>query len=132
MDKVGFYKELDKAGIGYKKDFSVKKAANFGIGGPAEAFIETKDMRELKAAVRAAVKARGRYMAVGNMTNILVADGRINRIFIKLAGKFGEIGTRGANTVHAGAAVKNGELLNFMVKHGLGGLEFRRIGYRRV
>jgi UDP-N-acetylmuramate dehydrogenase len=124
MDKVSLYKELDKAGIDYKKDFSVKNAANFRIGGRVDAFVEIKDVKRLETAVRAAGKARCKYMAIGNMTNLLIADHRIKRVFIKLSGEFGKLEMKGRDTVYAGAAVKNEKLLNFMSRNGLGGLEF--------
>lgn len=117
------YRELVAAGISVKKDFPLKKVSNFRIGGKAGLFIEIKSEKELGQAIKV-LRGNGiRYMAAGNMTNLLIADGRLKMAFIKLAGPFAGIEKK-SGRVRAGAAAGNNRLLNFLVKHGLGGLEF--------
>lgn len=118
------FKELTAAGVEVKKNFLLKLEANFKIGGIADLFIEIKNAEELKAAVKILRKFRIKYMAAGNMTNLLIKDGRINMAFIRLAGGFKKIQLKTKRLVYAAAAAKNAGLLNFMVKNGLGSLEF--------
>jgi UDP-N-acetylmuramate dehydrogenase len=125
MGKVsGIAAELKKAGIAFKRNYSVKKLASFKIGGRVDAYVEAGNIQELQKTVCAAGRAKTKFMIVGNMTNLLITDKKINRVFIKLAGDFRRISRKGRTAVYAGAAVKNGELLNFLLKNGLGGLEF--------
>jgi UDP-N-acetylmuramate dehydrogenase len=118
------FKEMKAAGIMVKKNFPLKKEANFKIGGKADLFIEIKNIKELAAAVKILRKVKIRYMAAGNMTNLLIKDGRINMAFLKLAGAFNNVKQKAKQTVYAGAAIENTRLLNFLVKNSLGGLEF--------
>jgi len=124
MDKVKVYMELKEAGITFKRNFLLKKTANFRIGGRTDMFIEIKSEKELEAAIRILRKNKIKYMAAGNMTNLLIKDGRIKTAFLKLSGAFNGMRKKAKRAVYAGAAVENNRLLNFLVKNGLGGLEF--------
>ncbi len=125
MGKVsGIAAELKKTGVKFRKDYSVKKLAYFKIGGRVDAFAEAGDMRELHEVVCAARRVKTKFMAVGNMTNLLITDKRIKKVFIKLTGGFKRIRKKGRTVVYAGAAIKNSGFLDFLLKNGLGGLEF--------
>jgi UDP-N-acetylmuramate dehydrogenase len=117
-------KELKKAGIGFKKNYPVKKHSNFRIGGKAALFIEIKKAKELAPALKILKKSGIKFMAIGNMTNLLIRDGKLNMAFLRLSGAFKAMKMKSGRIVHAGAAVDNNGLLNFLVKNGFGGLEF--------
>jgi len=118
------FKAMTAAGIEAKKNFLLKKEANFKIGGKADLFVEIEHSEALESAVKILRKNGIKYMAIGNMTNLLIKDGRIKMAFLKLAGAFNNVKKTAKRTVYAGAAVENTRLLNFLVKSGLGGLEF--------
>jgi UDP-N-acetylmuramate dehydrogenase len=118
------FEEFVSAGICVKKNFPLKKKASFKIGGKADLFIEIKDRKELEAAVKILRKNKMQYMAAGNMTNLLIKDSRIKIGFLKLVGGFNKIELRAKKLVYTGAGADNSKLLNFLVRNGLGGLEF--------
>lgn len=63
-------------------------------------------------------------MILGNGSNILVRDGGINGVVIKLTNKhFGKI-IAGKDYVECGAGTKNSNLKKFLIDNEIGGLEF--------
>jgi UDP-N-acetylmuramate dehydrogenase len=121
---INYPAELEKEGIAFKKDLLIRELSNFKTGGRVEALVEVKSVPELEAAVKILKKAKTRYLVVGNLTNLLIADGRVDKVFLKLGAGFADLKRGPGKTVYAGAAVKNGKFLNFLAKNGLGGLEF--------
>ncbi len=93
------------------------------IGGPAEIFAEPRDVEDLKALVSYSGR-RGLPLAViGAGTNLLVRDGGVRGIVVKIGGAFGDISVdRG--TVVAGGGAKLRRLASAARDAGLGGFEF--------
>jgi UDP-N-acetylmuramate dehydrogenase len=119
-----FYAALDNAGIEYRRDFPIGEKTSFKIGGKAECYLTVQDQGSLEAAVKAAGRAKKELFIMGNLSNVLIADGRIKKVFVELKGEFEEIREKGRATVYAGAGVKLSVMLGWLMKHGLGGLEF--------
>ncbi len=125
MGKVkGFYVELEAAGISFEMDFSIKEKTSFKTGGKVDCYLTAKDMEELEAAVKSALKWKKELFIMGNLTNVLVSDGRIRKVFVELKGVFEDIKAVGKTSVYAGAGVKNSVMLGWLMKRSLGGLEF--------
>ncbi|MEO9170660.1 MAG: UDP-N-acetylmuramate dehydrogenase [Candidatus Aquilonibacter sp.] len=77
------------------------------IGGPADALAVVETEAELAAVMRACFKRRLPWFVLGSGSNVLVGDGGIRGIVIRLAGSFAGIGVRvddGTVVVEAGAS----------------------------
>jgi UDP-N-acetylmuramate dehydrogenase len=123
-NKMNIFKELKSFNIQFKKNWDVKKYSNFKIGGKIIALIEVYKLSQIMDVLRILHKYNKKYFVVGNLTNVLVHDGRLNMFFIKLKGDFEKILYNKSNFIFAGAGVSNEKLLEFMVNNSLGGLEF--------
>ncbi len=124
MDKVNLFKELKDFNIPFYRNWDVKKNSNFKIGGRICALIEINNLSQIVDAVRILNQCRKRYYVIGNLTNILVRDGWLDVVFLRLKGDFEKILCNSKNLIYAGAGVGNEELLKYMIKNNLGGLEF--------
>jgi len=96
---------------------------SFRIGGPADVLAQPASADELAAVVRAAAAHRLPVTVVGAGSNLLVGDGGIRGVVVKLGAGFRRVAwtTRG---VTAGAAAHVGKLARAAVSRGLSGLEF--------
>jgi len=114
-------------------DVPMAEQTSLGVGGPADAIAEPKDLADLCDLLRL-LSARGvLYAPLGNGTNYLVRDGGIRSVLIKLKSAFGAISlveeeaeaTNGGKVgVAAGAGADLQALVNFATEGGLGGLTF--------
>jgi UDP-N-acetylmuramate dehydrogenase len=119
-----FYNELAAAGIDFKRDIPLKPLTSFRIGGRAECFAKAADMDQLRLIIRLCRKYKKEMLAVGSMSNMVVADGRIKKVFVSLTGRFEQMITDGRADTYCGAGVKNGALMSFLAKNSLTGAEF--------
>lgn len=104
-------------------DEPMSRHTSFGIGGPAEAMLIPKDAEELALALRVADQMGLETTIMGNGTNLLVKDGGIKGLVLKLAG-----GLTGLCIDEDLVTVESGVLLTRLshatVDAGLTGLEF--------
>ncbi|MEX2311301.1 MAG: UDP-N-acetylmuramate dehydrogenase [Rhodospirillales bacterium] len=94
----------------------------FRVGGPAEVLFEPEDLDDLKLFMT----ARPRDVAltvIGGTSNILIRDGGIPGIVIRLGKAFADITTDGER-VHAGAAAADINIARRAAEAGISGLEF--------
>jgi len=106
-----------------KFDEPLKRYTAWKIGGPADALLEPKGAKELIEAVE---KARGHGIPVtvfGGGTNVLVRDGGIRGLTIRLAKSLTNVEIEGER-VRAEAGVLYPVLANATAGRGLEGLEF--------
>src|SRR5215210_6359082 len=106
-----------------KFDEPLKRYTAWKIGGPADALLEPKSVRDL---ISAAEKAREHDIPVtilGGGTNVLVRDGGIRGLTIRLAKSLTNVDFEGAR-VAADAGVLYPVLANTTAGRGLAGLEF--------
>lgn len=108
----------------YKKNVPMSKYTWFGVGGAAEVMYIPKDEDDLSLFLK-----RKPYnlpiCVVGGGSNLLVRDGGIAGVVIKLDSKyFKQIHVNEDKTITCFAGVKNIELKKIMLKNELGGLEF--------
>jgi len=92
------------------------------IGGPAELLVQPDTIEELVAVVRGAARAGVPLTVLGGGSNVLVADGGIRGIVVKLGRGFRTLAFEGTR-VRAGAAVQLGRLARETAARGLAGLE---------
>lgn len=107
----------------YQKDVPLSKHTWFGVGGPAEVMYHPQDEEDLSHFIK--TKPYNLPLCViGGGSNLLVRDGGIPGVVIKLdTTAFRKI-TIEDNLITCGAGVKNAELKKVMIEHRLGGLEF--------
>ena len=106
-----------------KFDEPLKRYTAWKIGGPADALLEPRSVEEL---VEATEKARERGVPVtvlGGGTNVLVRDGGIRGLTVRLAKSLTNVEVEGKRVV-ADAGVLYPVLANTTAGRGLSGLEF--------
>lgn len=94
-----------------------------GIGGAAAAWIEPRNSAELSGILKALGPDRP-FLVVGAGSNLLFGDGCQEKVFIHLkAPEFNKVIVQ-SKTVKAGAGVRIGRLISFLMARDLGGYEF--------
>jgi len=96
----------------------------FRAGGPAEILFRPADMEDL-ASFLAAKPAEIRVSVIGVGSNLLVRDGGIPGVVVRLSSAFGKIEANGTR-VRAGAAALDGAVARAAADAGIAGLEFLR------
>jgi UDP-N-acetylmuramate dehydrogenase len=96
---------------------------SFRIGGPADVLATPDTAEELAALVRAAASADVALTMLGGGSNMLVGDGGIRGIVVKLGRGFRRV-EWDPPCVEAGAAVQLGRLARDAATRGLAGLEY--------
>ena len=96
----------------------------FRAGGPAEVLFRPADIDDL-AAFLAARPADLKVSVIGVGSNLLVRDGGIPGVVVRLSSAFGKIETDGLR-VRAGAAALDGAVARAAADAGIAGLEFLR------
>lgn len=122
--KNGIKKKIRKIVKGEVKfDEPLSKHTSFGIGGPADYFITSQDIEDLKKIILFSRKMKLPLKVMGRGTNLLVQDRGVRGIIIKLGKDFEGIKFSGDHLL-AGAAVRLSTLIKLAASKGLGGLEF--------
>ncbi len=106
-----------------KPNEPLRRYTAWKIGGPADALLEPKSVEELISAVRTAGEHGVPVTILGGGTNVLVLDGGIRGLTIRLAKSLTNVTVRGARVV-ADAGVLYPVLANTTAAAGLAGLEF--------
>jgi UDP-N-acetylmuramate dehydrogenase len=96
----------------------------FRAGGPAEILFRPADAEDL-AAFLAARPADLRVSVIGVGSNLLVRDGGIPGVVVRLSSSFGKIEASGTQ-MRAGAAALDGAVARAAADAGIAGLEFLR------
>jgi UDP-N-acetylmuramate dehydrogenase len=95
------------------------------VGGPADVLFLPEDEDDL-AAFLAGLAADIPVTAIGVGSNLLVRDGGVEGVVIRLGRGFARVEARGASRIFAGAAVLDAGLAREAGKAGIAGLEFYR------
>lgn len=93
----------------------------FRVGGPADVLVNIADTREIPIVLRAARHAGVRVTLVGNGSNLLVRDGGIRGLVIRIASNCAGIAREG-DTIRAKAGVSLSAAAQFALSEGLSGL----------
>jgi UDP-N-acetylmuramate dehydrogenase len=96
----------------------------FRAGGPAEVLFRPADIDDLAAFI-AARPADLRVSVIGVGSNLLVRDGGIPGVVVRLSSAFGKIETEGLR-IRAGAAALDGAVARAAADAGIAGLAFLR------
>lgn len=110
---------------GLKLSFAklMAELTTFKIGGPIDLLVEPNDTKELERVLKFCLDNDLPWLIIGSGSNLLVRDGGIRGIGIKLAGEFGQWEKKGT-MISAGAAVSLSQLAKETAEQGLSGLEF--------
>lgn len=104
----------------------LSKITWFRVGGPAEALFMPADEADL-AAVLAALDENIPVLVLGLGSNLLVRDGGIPGLVIRMSGRgFGQIEVAANNTINVGTAVPDVRLAKAAGEAGISGFSFYR------
>ncbi|CEO27012.1 UDP-N-acetylmuramate dehydrogenase [Paraclostridium sordellii] len=125
MNKEFIYKNLlnilDKEGIYLNEP--MKNHISFKVGGPADFLLKPKTEDEIKRLIEFLKNENIPYIVIGNGSNLLVKDGGIRGVVIKIADNFNKFEIEDTKVV-----AQSGALLSFMGKailnKSLTGFEF--------
>ncbi len=106
-----------------KLDESLRRYTAWKIGGPADALLEPRSTEELIEAVEKAREHGVPVTVLGGGTNVLVLDGGVRGLTIRLAKALTNVEV-GGTSVTADAGVLYPVLANTTAARGLAGLEF--------
>ena len=125
MNKEFIYKNLlnilDKEGIYLNEP--MKNHISFKVGGPADFLLKPKTEDEIKKLIEFLKNENIPYIVIGNGSNLLVKDGGIRGVVIKIADNFNKFEIEDTKVI-----AQSGALLSFMGKailnKSLTGFEF--------
>ena len=100
---------------------SMARYTTFRVGGPADVLVNIADSREIASALRAAKQAGVNSTIIGNGSNLLVRDGGIRGLVIRIAGDCAGIRREG-DLVYAKAGISMSAAAQFALSEGLSGL----------
>jgi UDP-N-acetylmuramate dehydrogenase len=95
------------------------------VGGPADVLFLPEDEDDLAAFLKG-LDPSVPVLAIGVGSNLLVRDGGVEGVVIRLGRGFGTVEPRGENQIFAGAAVLDANLAKAAAQAGIAGLEFFR------
>ncbi|MDD7312822.1 MAG: UDP-N-acetylmuramate dehydrogenase [bacterium] len=121
--KNSFLKLLPKVKGKYLSKVPLSKYTWFGVGGPAEVMFYPEDNDDLSWFIKNKPYNLPMFV-IGGGSNLLVRDGGIPGVVIKLDTKFYHQWTLGNGRIICGAGMKNSELKKIMLDNAIGGLEF--------
>ncbi len=108
----------------YTQSAALKDLVWFRAGGPAEILYRPADADDL-ATFMAAKHADTRVSVIGVGSNLLVRDGGIPGVVVRLPGAFGKVSAEGTR-VRVGAAALDAAVARAAADAGIAGLEFLR------
>lgn len=106
---------------GIERDVRLAPFTTFKVGGPADWFLRAERAESVKAAL-AAARADGLAVTVlGGGSNVLVADGGVRGLVIRIQG--GEVRALSELAIRADAGVTINGLVRWTINRGIAGLE---------
>ena len=121
--KTSIVKMLPKLKGEIREHELLAKHTWFGVGGPAEVMFFPADNDDLREFVRNKPHNLPVFV-IGSGSNLLVRDGGIPGVVIKLSSKFYRQWQMDGDKLICGAGMKNAELKKIMTEDNIGGLEF--------
>lgn len=105
-----------------KADEPMSKHTTFGIGGPADIYVEPADADDLATIISWAKKADVPTFVFGDGANLLVSDKGIRGIAVRMGKPFMNVKIDGEKVL-VGSGAKLDKVVNATVNESLGGLE---------
>jgi UDP-N-acetylmuramate dehydrogenase len=104
-----------------KEDMS--KYTSLKIGGPADIFCKVPSLKDLIQLVKLLNQKNIFYLVIGQGSNLLIKDGGIRGVVIKLTNEFEEMKVVDDNSIIAKSGVSLSKLINYAYQNRLAGLE---------
>lgn len=123
MDAESIRDAFVQAGVGALLNEPLTRHTTWRIGGPADVFVAPRSVDELRGAVRTAKQLQLPIYVIGRGSNLLVRDGGIRGLVVKLGDNFAAISIDGTR-LHAMSGRLYMSAANVAIKGGLSGLEF--------
>ncbi|MDX2050291.1 MAG: UDP-N-acetylmuramate dehydrogenase [Rickettsiaceae bacterium] len=106
----------------YRFNYDLKHLTWFKTGGKAEVFFRPYNLSDLQFFLKN-LDSNVPVNIIGNCSNIIIRDGGVDGIVIKLGKNFANI-TKTGDIITAGAASLNSSITSFAIINNAGGLEF--------
>ena len=106
----------------YRSDYDLSKNTWFGVGGKAEILYKPSDVKDLSYFLRNKDKTVKVYV-LGACSNVIIRDNYVDGVVIKLGREFTNIKVSD-DLLEVGCAALDYNVANFLLGHGLSGLEF--------
>ena len=117
-----FFRDL----INIKINYEIGKKTWFGTGGKAKILLVINNLKSLKFLLKALPKSQPIFL-IGAGSNIIVRDGGINGITIKLGKEFKKIDYfKKRKVINIGSAAKDLDISKFCYENSIGNFEFLR------
>ena len=123
MHDGGLMTRLPKVRGVYRENEPLSRHTWFAVGGPAEVMFFPEDEADLSAFL-AACPADVPVFVLGGGSNLLVRDGGIDGVTVKLEAPAFKQYRIDNDTITCGCGLRNVELQKIMINHGVGGLAF--------
>lgn len=111
-------------GLELLEEEPMSRHTSFHIGGPVSLMARVKNEAEFAAALKAASGLNIIPFVLGNGTNVLAGDGKLDRFVILTTGGLDTLERQGDSDILCGAGVSLAKLATFAMEQGLTGLEF--------
>jgi UDP-N-acetylmuramate dehydrogenase len=125
IDGLSLMKRLPSARGRLEPNYPLAELTWFRAGGPAEVLFTPADEADLAAFLRAA-PADIPVQVIGVGSNLLVRDGGVPGVVIRLGKGFAGLAVEPGSRIRAGAAVLDVRVAKFAQEHGISGLTFLR------
>jgi UDP-N-acetylmuramate dehydrogenase len=106
--------------VSVSEEALLSRHTRFGIGGPADVFVEAASEQAFAEALRVSQDSGANYSVIGDGTNLIVSDQGFDGIVLRLTAKAIE---HNGPTVRAEGGAELQSLVNYCIEHGLRGLE---------
>ncbi|RLC37828.1 hypothetical protein DRH29_00210 [candidate division Kazan bacterium] len=110
------------ATLGIQKEIKLADRCRFGVGGPADFFVEVTAAEDIKAAIMYALDHNLDYFIYGEGSNLFFDDKGFRGLVIRISGGKFEVSSGGVVRVDAGYSLP--KLVRDLAEKGWGGLEF--------
>jgi UDP-N-acetylmuramate dehydrogenase len=106
---------------GVSEDEPLASRTSFGIGGPADFFVESGRPRAIEELIGGCAERGIPYLLLGAGTNLLIGDGGVDGLVVRVVNRDHHVDGR---RVRAGAGLKMMRLARIVADAGLRGFEF--------
>lgn len=121
MNEVNFI--LPKISGEYRFNFNLAQLTWFKVGGNAEVFFKPLDIADLQKFL-SELDPSVPITVLGNCSNVIIRDGGIKGVVIKLGRNFANIHNITNNLIFAGSGALNSSVSTYCLNNSLGNLEF--------
>lgn len=123
MSQPSLLARLPDVAGSYEEDAALAKYTWFRVGGPAEVLFRPADIADLQRFM-AGAPADVPLTIIGTSSNLLVRDGGVAGVVVRLGRRFADIDDLGGHSLRAGAGALDANVARRAAQAGTAGLEF--------